>query len=65
MSNSKVESSGGVSFFTLLGVLFIGLKLAKVISWTWPYVLLPLWGPFVVVMVVLIVVLLVHAYGDD
>lgn len=32
----------GPSFLTLLGLLFIGLKLGEVISWSWPLVLLPL-----------------------
>lgn len=40
MANQQAQSSE--SFFTLLGILFIGLKLAHVITWAWPYVLLPL-----------------------
>lgn len=62
MANQQVQSTGGVGFFTLLGILFIGLKLAHVVKWTWPYVLLPLWGPFVVGMAILI---LVHALASD
>lgn len=27
-------------------VLFVGLKLAGIISWSWWWVLTPLWGPF-------------------
>lgn len=26
---------GGVGFFTLLGLLFIGLKLAGLVDWAW------------------------------
>ncbi len=33
-----------VGFFGLLGLLFIGLKLGKVITWPWLLVTLPLWG---------------------
>ena len=32
-----------ISFTTLLTVLFIGLKLAGYISWSWVWVLYPLW----------------------
>lgn len=62
----EVKSTGGVSFFTLLGLLFIGLKLGKVITWPWWQVLLPIWGPFVLVSVILIVVVLfVAIFGRD
>jgi hypothetical protein len=37
----------GVGFLPLLGLLFIGLKLAGCIDWSWLLVLLPLYGPFV------------------
>lgn len=41
-----------ISFFSLLGVLFIGLKLAEVIAWSWWLVLLPLYGPLAIVLVI-------------
>jgi len=34
-----------MGFFGILGILFIGLKLASVIHWSWWLVLLPLYGP--------------------
>lgn len=44
MSDKNVNnSSGGVGFFGLLTVLFIGLKLTGYISWSWWWVLSPLW----------------------
>ena len=36
----------GPGFLTLLGLLFIGLKLGSVITWSWWWVLLPIYGPF-------------------
>lgn len=42
---SKEVNSGGVSFFGLLAIVFITLKLTNVIAWSWWWVLLPLWGP--------------------
>jgi len=43
MSDSS-NNSGGIGVFGLLGVLFIGLKICGVITWSWWYVTLPLWG---------------------
>ena len=34
-----------VTFLSLLGLLFIGLKLGGAIDWSWWLVLLPLYGP--------------------
>jgi len=47
MSN-KVENSGGLTFLGLLTVLFIGLKLTGYISWSWWWVLAPLWLPLTI-----------------
>lgn len=33
-----------VGFFQLLGLMFIGFRLAGVIDWPWWQVLSPLWG---------------------
>ena len=38
------NSNGGISVFTILGILFIGLKLGKVIDWSWWWVTVPFWG---------------------
>lgn len=40
-------------FLGLLGVLFIGLKLAHVIAWSWVWVLAPLWVIPVIAIVAL------------
>ncbi len=45
MSEKIVVRSGGIGFFGLLAVLFIALKLTGVIGWSWWLVLLPLYGP--------------------
>jgi hypothetical protein len=42
MSNST-SSSSGIGFPGLLTVLFVGLKLTGYISWSWWWVLSPLW----------------------
>lgn len=49
---SSASSRGGISFFGLLAILFIGLKLTGYITWSWWWVLSPLWGGFVVSAIV-------------
>ena len=41
-SETNTYKSGGIGFFGLLTILFIGLKLGGVISWSWFWVLSPL-----------------------
>jgi len=43
MSDSKVNVSGGPGLATLLTVLFVALKLMGHITWSWWWVLSPLW----------------------
>lgn len=57
MSESST-TSGGIGFGGLLAAIFITLKLCGVISWSWLWVLSPLWIPLAfVVLIVLVVVL--------
>jgi hypothetical protein len=44
-------------FWPALGLLFIGLKLTEVIAWSWWLVLLPVYGP------ILLIILLVGFMG--
>jgi len=43
MSSSSSSSSGGIGFTGLLTVLFVGLKLTGHITWSWWWVLSPIW----------------------
>ena len=56
MSDNKSTSSSGIGFFGLLAILFIALKLTGVITWSWLWVLAPIWIPFVIAVFVLIIV---------
>ena len=51
---NKNSSSGGMGFLGVLQIVFIVLKLCKVITWSWWEVLIPLWIELVVVVGVLI-----------
>jgi len=45
VNNSAAASSksSGIGFAGLLTILFIGLKLTGIISWSWLWVLSPIW----------------------
>lgn len=54
MSNvaSSSASSGGIGFFGMLTIVFIALKLAGLITWSWLWVLSPLWLPLCAVLLI-------------
>lgn len=43
MSNENVKVN--LPVFTILGIIFITLKLMGYINWSWWYVLMPFWLP--------------------
>lgn len=55
MENS--QKSGGIGFFGLLTILFIGLKLTGYINWSWVWVLSPLWIPTAILLSFFLLVL--------
>lgn len=50
MSNTTTSSSAGISFFGMLAIVFIALKLMGYITWSWLWILSPLWLPWVIVL---------------
>ncbi len=63
MTGSRSSSSGGISFLSLLAVLFIGLKLTGHIAWSWFWVLSPLIGGVVIVLGFIIVVFIIAMFA--
>ena len=59
MSNSS--SSSGIGFGPLLTVLFVGLKLTGYVTWSWWWVLSPLWIPIALLGAFLLVLGIVYA----
>jgi hypothetical protein len=45
---SKETNYTGIGFFGMLTILFIGLKLTGFVDWSWVWVLSPLWGSFLI-----------------
>lgn len=57
MSKKQIRQSGGggISFMSLLTIVFIVLKLCSVIKWSWWWVLAPMWIPTLLVIVALVI----------
>jgi len=53
------SSSSGISFPGAMTVLFVGLKLTNVITWSWWWVLSPIWISFSLAVVVLAIAIIV------
>lgn len=56
---NESRSAGGVGFVGLLQLLFIGLKLCKVIDWSWWWVLAPTWISVSLLIVVIVIICIV------
>ena len=54
--NKTTTSAGGIGFGGLLAIVFIALKLCGVISWSWLWVLSPIWIPLAIIILILLVV---------
>ena len=48
------NSKGGISFVGALTLIFIVLKLCKVIDWSWIWVLSPIWISFLLIIIIII-----------
>lgn len=55
-SNKEVNTvAAGVGFLDLLTVAFVVLKLCNVINWSWWWVLSPIWIPFIIILVAIVI----------
>ena len=70
MEENKITTtagSGGIGFAGLLAIVFIVLKLCGVISWSWLWVLSPIWISFGLALILFAIVgtlLLIEIIAD-
>ena len=53
---SEKNTSHGITFLGMLQILFIGLKLTRYITWSWWWVLAPLWIPLAIALGAIVLV---------
>ncbi len=58
MENNKNNTRSGIGFCGLLTIAFVVLKLCNVITWSWVWVLSPLWISFILIVLILLITLL-------
>jgi hypothetical protein len=63
-NNNNSSSSGGIGFCGLLTIVFIVLKLCGVITWSWWWVLSPLWISTIIGLVIVAIWLAVISHSD-
>ena len=64
MSESVQVRGNGIGFAGLLTIVFITLKLTGVITWSWVWVLSPIWISFALAIVIFLVALLIIVIVD-
>ena len=60
MSGAQING-GGIGFAGALTILFIGLKLTGYITWSWLWVMSPIWISLCAVVLVIMVLLIIAA----
>ena len=58
------QTSHGIDFTGLLTIVFIVLKLCNIITWSWWWVLSPLWISAILWVILVIIVLLVGGWKN-
>lgn len=59
---TKVVNKNSLSFLSVLGLIFITLKLTNYIDWSWWWVLSPFWIPFAIFVVVIVIVFMMYVF---
>lgn len=54
------KSNGGIGLGGVLFVVFLVLKLCKVITWSWWWVCAPLWIPLAIAMIATIIAVILE-----
>lgn len=52
---NRKGASGGISFLGALTIVFVTLKLCGVIGWSWWWVLAPIWIPWGVLILLMLI----------
>lgn len=59
-NENNVNVSSGIGFMGVLQIVFIVLKLVKVINWSWIWVLSPTWIPLSITIICLLIVWIIY-----
>lgn len=54
-----MNETSGIGFMGILFIVFLVLKLTKLISWSWVWVTAPLWMPSALVVAIIILMMVI------
>lgn len=57
------QTSGGIGLLGMVFIVFLVLKLCNVITWSWWWVCLPLYGPLAITIPILLLIALVMVFA--
>ena len=63
MKEKKTETRVGLGFAEALTILFVALKLCKVIDWPWLWVVSPIWITLLFVAFIAVVIVVLGSIG--
>lgn len=61
MSKNNGSSNSGIGFLGVLEIVFITLKLLGKITWSWVWVLAPLWLPTILFIIIFTIILIIKS----
>lgn len=59
-NENNANVSSGIGFIEALQIVFIVLKLVKVINWNWVWVLSPTWIPLLITIICLLIAWIIY-----
>lgn len=60
---SEINSAGkGLLLIIMTGVVLMALKLGNVISWSWWWVTIPFWGPFALLLLAAVILVILKVF---
>ena len=60
MGKNYNNTSSGMSISTVLTLIFVVLKLCKIIEWNWIWVLSPLWISIILYLLIFLILYLIY-----
>ena len=62
MEDNNRTTAGGIGFAGLLTIAFIVLKLLGVITWSWVWVLSPIWISILLTLLIVLVIIIIAVF---
>lgn len=65
MTNNNRDNKGGIGLVGLVTIVFIILKLCRVITWSWVWVLSPLWISWSLLIILTLILVVLERFSKE